>query len=169
MDPQDVYALELGSDRFIFLCTKLNATTRQEDADWSYDVFSGGFKFSDEIPDDVQESPDLLLPLVTLLRQLWAHRMSLIEGSPRPDLAPTWELARRLAPRWVGFSPERCSPSMQSIVDESRLRGQQFCRDIERLEARLRRDRDVEKSGPENGHDGSADGNEAMIVGKRPQ
>jgi hypothetical protein len=96
MPPQDAYDLELGSDRFLFLCTKLNATVRRDDAAWSADILSGGFKFSDEIPDDFDESLDLSLPLIAMLRRLWAYRVSLVEGKPRPDLASTWELTRSL-------------------------------------------------------------------------
>jgi hypothetical protein len=88
MEPHEAYHLELDSDRFLFLCTRLNATVRRDDASWSVDILSGGYKFDDEIPDGLSEAPELFLPLTTLLRRLWAYRFSLVEGNPRPDLYP---------------------------------------------------------------------------------
>lgn len=157
MESHDLFHLDLGSDRFLFLCTKLNATVQRDDAAWSVDILSGGFKFNDEIPDGLGESPDLYLPLVTLLRGLWAYRRSLVEGRPRPDLAPTWEWARRLAPQWAGFAPDRCSARMQPVVGEVKAREAQFGRDIESLEVRLRRGGDTEKNGVHDGDVVSAD------------
>jgi hypothetical protein len=136
---EHAYELNSNSERFILLCTKLNAMVCKEGATWSADIFSGGFKFSDEVPHDMNnpESIEIALSLTTLMRRLWAYRMSLIEGKPRPDLAATWELTRALAPRWAGFTPDRCSPKMQPIVDGVRFKREQFDRDIERLEARI--------------------------------
>jgi hypothetical protein len=160
MEPHDAYDLELGSDRFVFLCTKLNATVPRTDAAWSVDLLSGGFKFNDEIPVGLNESPDLFLPLITLLRSLWAYRSSLVEGRPRADLSATWEWTRRLAPHWAGFAPDRCSANMQSAVDEVRSKDVQYVRDIERLEAGLRRDVDT-------GNDGANDGDIVTVDRRR--
>jgi hypothetical protein len=151
MEPREAYHLELGSDRFLFLCTKLNATVRRDDASWSVDILSGGFKFNDEIPDGLSESPELFLPLTTLLRRLWAYRSSLVEGNPRPDLHPTWESTRQLAPQWAGFAPDRCSANVRSLVAEVKSRDEQFARDVERLEPRLRKGRDMGMNGVDDG------------------
>lgn len=147
MVTENAYNLELGSDRFLFLCHRLDAAAFREDAAWSVDIPSGGFKFGDEVPDDSRESFDMVLPLFTLLRRLWAYRVSLVEGRPWPDLAPTWELTRSLAPRWAGFTPARCSAAMQPLVDEVKSRDLVFARDIERLEARG----DIVRIGARNG------------------
>jgi hypothetical protein len=151
METHEAYHLELGSDRFLFLCTKLNATVRRDDAAWSVDILSGGFKFNDEIPDGLSESPELFLPLTTLLRSLWAYRFSLVEGRSRPDLHPTWDATRQLAPQWAGFAPDRCSADMRSLVAEVKSRDEQFERDVARLEAGLRRGRDIGMSGADDG------------------
>jgi hypothetical protein len=149
MGPRHAYDLELGSERFLDLCTRLNATVRRDDAAWSADLLSGGFKFDDEIPDGLDESPEAFLPLITLLRRLWAYRISLVEGQPRPELAPAWEWTRRLAPQWAGFAPDRCSAIMRSVVDQVKARDARFARDGERLEARLR----TSGEGGDNGAD----------------
>ena len=160
MEPHESYHLELDSDRFLFLCAKLNATVRRDDATWSVDILSGGFKFNDEIPEGLSESPELFLPLTTLLRSLWAYRVSLVEGKPRPDLYPTWESTRHLAPHWAGFAPDRCSANMQSAVDDVKSKDVQYARDIERLEAALRKDRNTGKNG--------ADDSDIVSVDRRP-
>lgn len=133
------YELDLHSDKFRVLCNKLNMTLCKEGATWTADIFSGGFKFSDEFPEGLNEPEmiDLALSVTTLLRRLWTYRMSLIEGKPRSDLAVTWESTMTLAPRWAGFTPERCSPRMQSIVDGVRSKKTQFAEDVDRLEARI--------------------------------
>ncbi len=74
-----------------------------------YDLFAGGFKYSDEVPRDLWCSEEHVLPLVTLLRQLWGYRASLIEGQPRNDLQVVWEAVRTWSPNWAGFSQDRCS------------------------------------------------------------
>jgi hypothetical protein len=139
MEPDHAYELELGSERFLDLCTKLNATAQRDDAAWSVDILSGGFKFNDEIPDGLDESPDLFLPLVALLRGLWAYRASLVEGKSRPDLAPAWEWTSRLAPLWAGFAPDRCSANMRPVVAQVKAQDVQFAQDLQGLEARSSR------------------------------
>jgi hypothetical protein len=151
MEPHHAYDLELGSERFLDLCTRLNATVRRNDAAWSADLLSGGFKFDDEIPDGLDESPESFLPLITLLRMLWAYRRSLVEGHPRPELAPAWEWTRRLASRWAGFAPDRCSAIMQSVVDQVKARDARSASDVERLEARLRTSGEAGNNGADAG------------------
>jgi hypothetical protein len=160
MNPQNAYDLELGSDRFVFLCTKLNATVPRADAARSVDILSGGFKFNDEIPAGLNELPELFLPLIALLRSLWAYRSSLVEGNPRPDLSATWEWTRRLAPQWAGFAPDRCSADMHSAVEDVKSKDVQYIRDIERLEAGLR-------TGGDTGDNGADDG-DVVKVHRRP-
>jgi hypothetical protein len=125
---------ELHTDCFTLICGLLNTTDLKGDAVWTVDIFSGGFKFSDEIPDVSDESFEVTLSLIALLRRLWAYRVSLVEGEPRADLAPTWESASRLAPHWVGFTPDRCCSGMQPIVNELKSKDLQFAQDIEQLE-----------------------------------
>jgi hypothetical protein len=143
---EDGFELTLSSECFRVLCTKLNTTVFKRDAPWSVDILSGGFKFSDEFPDNVNE-PAVLLPLITLLRRLWAYRVSLVEGKPRSELGPTWELTKALAPKWAGFTPDRCSPGMKPIVDEVKAKDSQFAQDIERLEEELKKRKPPEETG----------------------
>jgi hypothetical protein len=151
MEPDRAYDLELGSERFLELCSKLDLTAQRADAARSVDLLSGGFKFDDEIPDGLNESPDQFLPLITLLRSLWAYRSSQVEGKPRADLSATWEWTRRLAPQWAGFAPDRCSAMLRSAVDDVRSKDVQFAQDIERLEARLKRNGDSGNNGADDG------------------
>src|SRR5262249_27520078 len=135
---EHAYDIDLASTRFILLCETLNATVCEENATWSADILSGGLKFSDEIPQEMSNpqsldvtSIELTLCLTTLMRRLWAYRMSLIEGTPRSDLAATWELTRSLAPQWAGFAPDRCSAKMRPLVDGVRCKTEQFDQDVD--------------------------------------
>ncbi len=119
MEPDHAYDLELGSERFLFLCMKLNATAQREDAAWSADLLSGGFKFNDEIPDGLNESPDLFLPLITLLRSLWAYRSSLVEGKPRPSLLPRGSGRDVWPRRGPGLLPIGVPPSCDRLSTRS--------------------------------------------------
>ncbi len=127
MQQEDPWHLALDSDRFKILCHFLNRTIPHSDASLHYDVMSGGYRYSDESPaqslQDFDES--LILPLTTLLRFLWAFRLSVVRGTPRAELAEWWDSAKSLAPNWSGFSPERCS--------ESRIQFTEFC-DVHRKE-----------------------------------
>lgn len=139
MESRDLYHLELGSDRFVLLCGKLDDANRRDDASWSAEQMSGGFRFDDEFPRDLDDSPEVVLPLVTLLRNLWAYRRSLVEGTPRAELACWWEQTQHLAPHWAGFAPERCSPEMQPVVEEVKASQEQFSRDVLAIDSKLSR------------------------------
>lgn len=139
MKSKHVYENDPNSEHFVSLCLKLNSTQCKANASWFAEVFSGGFMFNDEIPDDIHtpELREFSLSMNALLRRLWAYRMSLVEGKPRCNLAATWELTRALAPQWAGFAPDRCSPKMQSVVDDVRSELEQYDQDIERVERRI--------------------------------
>src|ERR1035441_6867135 len=111
--------LDLSSKAFHCLCKHLNCAMRQADATCSVDLFSGGFKFSDEAPADFETLGDSLMPFVNLVRCLWGYRASIVMGKPRQDLAAYWEAAKKCAPRWAGFSPERSSEEMKIHVAEA--------------------------------------------------
>jgi hypothetical protein len=44
---------------------------------------------------------------------LFAYRTSLIEGRPREEFRPAWDEVRERCPTWIGFRPERMSPSKE--------------------------------------------------------
>jgi hypothetical protein len=127
-----------GSEDFITLCTHLNSLARRNDAACEADLFSGGFKFSDEVPADIEKLGENLMPLVNLLRCLWGYRASIAVGNLRQDLAPYWDAARTHAPRWAGFSPERSSAEMKVHVDNANRRTKEFIAEMERMDRNLR-------------------------------
>lgn len=67
-----------------------------------FDVFSGGFVWSDEVSRDVDAVPDTVLPL----RQLIDHRAALTNGTTS-EHAEVWAAVERLYPDWPGLRPER--------------------------------------------------------------
>lgn len=105
---------------------ELNESVQRVGAAWVVDLLSGGFKFNDEVPLTHSDDPDLMIPLINVLRRLWAYRMSLVKGEPRTDLTPLWDLVRQRAPNWAGFAPERCSKSMAPAVDSLKLKQLEF-------------------------------------------
>jgi hypothetical protein len=138
MPPHDPYEISVDSPECRFLCAALDDMRLQEGAVRSPEFFSGGFRFSDEVPRDLLKSDKHVLPLVTLLRRLWGYRASLVVGRPREDLAPYWERARELAPHWAGFADDRCSPEMADYVNGPvQEHCEQILKDLDRLDAQL--------------------------------
>ena len=130
----DQFELHFNSELCIHLLNHLNSATLKNDAEWSVDIISGGFKFSDEIPQSASSlSDDLRLPLVTLLRILWGYRISLVSGHPRTDLEKWWCLAKEHAPLWAGFCQKRCSSDAKLYLDECRMRLLKFSEDIDKF------------------------------------
>jgi hypothetical protein len=138
MTNSEVDDVNPGSEDFITLCTHLNSLVRRDAAACAPDLFSGGFKFSDEVPADIENLGENLMPLVNLLRCLWGYRASIVRGNLRQDLAPYWDGARMYAPRWAGFSPERSSAEMKIHVDNAARRSKEFVAELERMDRNLR-------------------------------
>jgi hypothetical protein len=134
---EDPFEVSVDSESFQLLCRELNSMVRKENASWSVDLLSGGFKFNDELPESANGSLQDMLPMITLLRRLWAYRASLVEGMPRASLAENWDEVRRLAPQWAGFAADRCAASMKSVMVAVREQDARFAEDIARLEERL--------------------------------
>ncbi len=131
--------LALNSSEFRTLCQFLNRTTPNTDASLHYDVMSGGYRYSDESPADSLNDFDenLILPLTTLLRFLWAFRLSVVRSSPRTELAEWWDSAKALAPNWSGFSPERCSENGIQFIEFCDIRQKEWGEGVEALEKQL--------------------------------
>ena len=129
--------LDPASERFAALCKHLNCAARQDNAKWSADVFSGGFKFSDEFPTDYEKLGEQLPSFVDLLRCLWGYRASLVMQTPRQDLAGYWEAAKAHAPNWAGFSSERSSAQMKPRVAATDRKVTKFIRDMDRMDREL--------------------------------
>jgi hypothetical protein len=130
--------IEPTTATFRALCDILDSCATQENATCGPDLFSGGYKFSDEAPADFEKLGDHLLPLVDLLRCLWGYRASIVVGKPRADLAHYWEAAKGFAPRWAGFSPERSSPEMKAHIDNVDRLAVEFLAEMERMDRKLR-------------------------------
>lgn len=140
MSSHDPFELPVDSPQCRFLCAALNDARPQAGAQGRPELFSGGFKFSDEIPRSLFDSDEHVLQLVTLMRCLWGYRASLVRGEPRSDLAPYWNVTKQLAPNWAGFAAERCSPRMMEFLDGPvREQFEAFVNDCDRLDASLSR------------------------------
>jgi hypothetical protein len=83
--------------------------TPAPDAKVFYELMSGALVWSDETTDDTPTK------LFDALRMLWAYRISLILGDPKDSYRPLWEHAESLAPNWIGFRPERRTPTLQLL------------------------------------------------------
>lgn len=139
MPERSPWHLELNSNEFITLCRFLNRTTPNTDASLHYDVMSGGYRYSDESPADSLHDFDeaLILPLTTLLRFLWAFRLSVVRGNPRTEFVDWWDSAKSLAPNWSGFLPERCSENGIQFTEFCDARQKEWDEGVEALEKQL--------------------------------
>jgi hypothetical protein len=70
------------------------------------DLMADGLIWRDET---VEATPS---EVISALRLVWHYRTGLIIGEQR-RFSDTWQLARGLFPHWVGFRPDRCSPSTE--------------------------------------------------------
>ena len=134
----DPYDIEFGSDQCNAILDLLNKTTVQSDASFKVDMMAGAYKFSDEFP-DLSADDQLLFPLVTLLRMLWAFRISLVRNNPRIEYAHWWDLAKTNAPNWAGFASERCTATALPFAKECSLRCGTFDADTDELERRIKK------------------------------
>ena len=75
------------------------------DARVMYDIMSDALIWADEKGECVEAT--------WVARPLFRFRTSIIIGEPDERCAEYWRLARRIIPEWIGFRPERCSPSQQ--------------------------------------------------------
>ena len=134
------YELVYESEQCAFLLSRLNETTAKTDATFQVDIMSGAYRFSDEVPElehAVEEQN--ILPLITLLRKLWAYRISLVRGNPRKDLECWWGMAKQRAPKWAGFANLRCSEDAVDYAERCSQHFIRFERDAIALEERLKK------------------------------
>jgi hypothetical protein len=76
----------------------------------SYEIMSGGFRWSDECWGDV--TPICMEQGSWAFRYVLGYRAWLIRGVPREELRLPWDQLLRACPEWPGFRPERCSPTL---------------------------------------------------------
>ena len=96
------------------------------DSKYFYELMSGGLVWEDEQMDFPVEQSNFI-------RMVWAFRTALILGESRPELLPFWETAKSMAPDWIGFRADRCSPSKE-IVDYLLKAKRRFERNLERYD-----------------------------------
>ena len=136
MQSPDPFDIKLDSDEFREICAEMNRLEPDSNLFAVYDGMSGAFKFADESPKSICQKPDhpLLLPLITVLRCLWAFRVSLVRGKPRPDLEVWWTAARETAPHWPGFLEDRCSTLMLPFCTVCEESSRRLSNDFDKLD-----------------------------------
>lgn len=102
----------------------------------SYEMMSGGFIWSDELPpsDRYSEARDGDYAL----RFLFGYRASLIRGRPDESLRPVWDAVLAACPSWPGFRPERCSGSLAPELEQE---GKRAMRRLDRYSRVLDKER----------------------------
>jgi len=80
------------------------------------------------------EKPDIPLSELGWFRAALAYRSSVILGQPRTEFESIWLALQRLAPKWPGFRPERCTPSSE-LLDYLNEQQKSSARSLDRLDA----------------------------------
>ena len=81
----------------------------------NYDVWSGGFHWSDELLDEV--STICIREDNFAVRFMLGYRASLSGEHPREEFRPTWEQLCRECPDWPGLRPERYDRSLAAELE----------------------------------------------------
>jgi hypothetical protein len=84
------------------IAEEMKRLKRDEQAVPSYELLSGSLIWSDEFPKDPKVSTHCLR---------FVFRYSLILGEPETHYEIFWNRARQHFPEWIGFAPDRTSPS----------------------------------------------------------
>lgn len=84
--------------------TVLRKCNYDENATRSYDIFRGGFIWSDEFPSYLKNN----FPLSCgLLVEIIVYRASLTARNPRIEFEEYWNTLKAICPSWPGFREER--------------------------------------------------------------
>jgi hypothetical protein len=83
-----------------------------------YELLSGGFTWSDEIPRSQEVSDLLYKRLCWFMQPIYAYRASLIRGEPDERFRQCWQDIERDCPAWPALRSERYSPDLRSELDE---------------------------------------------------
>lgn len=83
----------------------LNSCKYDPNAERCYDVFAGGFSWSDEVPDVGNTKISLTLSL--FLRPIFNYRASLTRGEEAVKNKKEWEALKESIPDWPGFRDDR--------------------------------------------------------------
>jgi hypothetical protein len=82
-----------------------------------YELCTGSFTWSDEIPQQDKVAKRVYLPIRWFMQQIYAYRTSLIRGQPDERFSRYWEDIQRDCPDWPALRPERCSPILCAELD----------------------------------------------------
>ena len=87
----------------------LNDLIFRPDARPHYEMMSGALLWDDE---------KAAIPFIAIgwFRATLAYRTSVLLAKPRIEFESIWTDVQRLAPRWPGFRPERCTPSADLVA-----------------------------------------------------
>jgi len=91
-----------------------------------YEMMSGALMW----PDEKASLPSLELGW---FRATLAFRSSLILNSPRTEFEPIWQAVKKIAPKWPGFRPERCTPSAELVEILNKQKGKS-ARGLDRID-----------------------------------
>ena len=105
---------------------RLNDLTFSGNARRFYEMMSGALMWDDE-------KPDIPFSELGWFRAALAYRSSVIFGQPRAEFESIWSALQRIAPKWPGFRPERCSPNPE-LVDFLNEQRKASARSLERLD-----------------------------------
>ncbi|MEL6796317.1 MAG: hypothetical protein AAFO89_05780 [Planctomycetota bacterium] len=86
----------------------------EPDAEYFVELLSGGIAWKDEYPPPCTKGTGAVSHAI---KALWGYRSAIIRGDHElvKSLQPVWDEAKRLMPRWIGFSPERCAQKPEYI------------------------------------------------------
>jgi hypothetical protein len=93
----------------------LRAACWSAEATRGYEIFSGGFYWSDEGLEEAARFCDDNWAY----REVIGYRASLIQGLPRRELFLPWEQLQNECPNWPGFRSERCAPALAAELDQA--------------------------------------------------
>ncbi len=91
-------------------------------ADRKYDGMSGGFYWSDEIPEGTPTR------IIWRLRTVLGHRASITLSDPSRSYKDDWDRLAELCPSWPGFRPERSSLALEEELSRA---GEDFMKSVE--------------------------------------
>jgi len=93
-----------------------------------YEVMSGGLVWSDETN---AETPT---EVIWALRFLVAYRTGLMLNQPKPKFQVYWDHGLSMFPRWIGFRPNRWTPTnkLLNIYRRGDVSTRKCLRDLER-------------------------------------
>lgn len=120
-------ALSLLTRRFEKYAQLLNSLPFSDKAHPFYEIMSDALMWDDE-------KANLPISELGWFRAALAYRSSVILAQPRTEFEPIWNSLKRIAPKWPGFRPERCTPSLE-LVDILNRQRKILKRELDRLDA----------------------------------